>query len=634
MKIQNRYIYIYIYIGILLLFSAFSFITSSQITSHAATSVISEGYSADKSVKWTVTDDGTMTIAPTNGKEGTLTFGRTLPELNWPFLDIYYQPEDGDPISTYEQNPLARKIKKIIANTGTIHVNDCFNLFINAEQTAKDFRGWSYSTKLTYVDITSFDTSQCTNFRGMFANQTKLEIVKTGSTFRGTNSKTCVFMFDNCYSMRELNLAYFDTPKCIDFTLMLGVMPHLEELNLQALNTTAAINLALSNNDPFHAQWVSMNSFVIDTTNEVNDDGSVYFAQSKYTQTWDSLKKVTFGDKCIGKPQVTYSVEGGTGTQTNDIGIPYCMGHAMSIRNYKSRGNADGSDSYIENTWTKSDGQYKNLTFKDIKDKYSNDPSFKLAGTWLRDDALPQYNVTFKDGYMKNTISTKSVSEGSNIAKSDFPSVKSYASDGIKFDGWFDESNRECTSGYTNVTKNMTLTARYRPYRITAKFICDDGSEAHIDMNTAYRTKITMPKYTGKVPTGKIFAMWSIKQLDGNTKLLHEDETIDVPVLVKCPTDDSGTITFKAVFTAVNNPDTNQNANQADTPASVPDTNENVPVAPSPEPKNEQASTPVAPQPAAQQASELIQTGVEILHAALAASAASIAAILIRKRTK
>ena len=70
MKIKNQYVYI----GILLLFSAFSFITSSQIASHAATSVISEGYSADKSVKWTVTDDGTMTIVPTNGKEGTLTF--------------------------------------------------------------------------------------------------------------------------------------------------------------------------------------------------------------------------------------------------------------------------------------------------------------------------------------------------------------------------------------------------------------------------------------------------------------------------------------------------------------------------------------------------------------------------------
>ena len=236
---------------------------------------------------------------------------------------------------------------------------------------------------------------------------------------------------------------------------------------------------------------------------------------------------------------------------------------------------------------------------------------------------------------MKNTISTKSVSEGSDIAKSDFPSVKSYASDGIKFEGWFDESNRECTSGYTNVTKSMTLTARYRPYRITAKFICDDGSEAHIDMNTAYRTKITMPKYTGKVPTGKIFAMWSIKQLDGNTKLLHENETIDVPVVAKCPINDSGTITFKAVFTAVKNPDTNQNANQADTPAPTPDTNENVPIAPSPEPKNEPVRAPVtAPQPAAQKDSDLIQTGVEIFPAALTASVASIVAILIRRRMK
>lgn len=47
------------------------------------------------------------------------------------------------------------------------------------------------------------------------------------------------------------------------------------------------------------------------------------------------------------------------------------------------------------------------------------------------------------------------------------------------------------------------------------------------------------------------------------------------------------------------------------------------------------APAPVRDQkPTAQPVSDIVQTGVEILPAALTASAASIAAILIRKRTK
>ena len=577
-----------------MLFSAFSFITSSQIISNAAPSVILEGYSEDKSVKWTVTDDYTMTIVPTNGKEGTLTQpyepGHIDPEhpsiRNWPFLSE--QPFTVDNIAK-----IGFKIKKIIANQGTIHILYGGLLFCPC--------GNSITGALEYADISSFDTTNCARFNMMFAWQENLKTLKTGPKFKGTNATTCRAMFFNDDALTTFNfLSTFSTPKVTDFADMFD--GEFGEIDLTNIDTTAYIN-SLDNSKIVEK---SMEDFL-----PYNSD----------------IKKITFGVNNkwrYDEKNSKYNYHG--------YGIPYCCDGALETRVSIE---SDQSKKYIKNKWSKTDNSYKNLTFDEILEKCSIDPSFKLAGTWIRDDALPKYNVTFKDGYMKNTISTKSVSEGSNIAKSDFPSVKSYASDGIKFEGWFDESNRECTGGYTNVTKNMTLTARYRPYRITAKFICDDGSEAHIDMNTAYRTKITMPKYTGKVPAGKIFAMWSIKQLDGNTKLLHEDETIDVPIIAKCPTDDNGTITFKVVFTAVKNPDTNKNENQADAPAPTPDTNENVPIAPSPEPKNEPAPAPVTDsKPAAQPISDIVQTGVEILPAALAASAASIAAILIRKRMR
>lgn len=576
-----------------MLFSAFSFITSSQIISNAAPSVILEGYSEDKSVKWTVTDDGTMTIVPTNGKEGTLTqpyqpgtMDLVHPTIrNWPFLSS--QPLADDNIIKK-----GSKIKKIIANQGTIHILYGGYLFCS---------GTSIDGEIEYADISSFDTTKCVRFNMMFAWQRNLKTLKTGPKFKGTNATTCSAMFLGDDSLTTFNfLSTFSTPKVTDFSSMF--CGKFEEIDLTNIDTIAYINS-------------------LDNSAIVEKD------MNNFLPGFSNIKKITFGVNNKWRYDKSSS-----NLNYNGYGIPYCCNNAL---NYRISIASNQSKTHVKNKWSKTDNSYKNLTFDEILEKCSIDPSFKLAGTWIRDDALPKYNVTFKDGYMKNTISTKSVSEGSNIAKSDFPSVKSYASDGIKFEGWFDESNRECTGGYTNVTKNMTLTARYRPYRITAKFICDDSSEAHIDMNTAYRTKITMPKYTGKVPTGKIFAMWSIKQLDGNTKLLHADETIDVPVVAKCPTDDNGTITFKAVFTAVKNPDTNQNTNQADAPAPTPDTNENIPIAPSPEPKNEQKPAPVTdPKPAAQPVADIVQTGVEILPAVLIASAASIAAILIRRRTK
>ena len=582
-----------------------------------------------------------MTIVPVNGKEGTLSFGETLPELNWPFMDVYYQPDNSDPISTNKQNPLARKIKKIIANTGIIYVNNCTGLFRNSLDSDSNK---TYSTQLTYVDITSFNTVNCPSFASMFLWQSKLKTVKTGKFFKGTNATRCSNMFNGCYSMEELNLSEFNTPKCIRFDYMLDFMPHLKELNLSQFDTTAIINLALSNNDLYNAQWADMNSFVNEHMYQVdNQTGIITFGDYSIgnpgtISSWDSLTKVTFGDKCIGKPNVTYQTQ--TGTKTNDIGFPYCIDLAMYHRNYKQIPGVFSPDT--RNKWTKTDGTYKNLDFDDIKDKYTNDSSFKLAGTWVRDDALTQYNVTFNDGYMKNTLATKSAYEGGDINKTDFPSAKSYASNGIKFEGWFDENGNDCSNGIKNVTRNMIVTARYRPYLVTAKFVLDDGSEAHVNMNTAYRTQFTLPKYTGKVPVGKEFVFWSTKQVNGNTHLLHEGESVDVSTLVKCPTDDNETITFTAVFTAIkSDTNTNQNTTKNDSKNDAENTvsntntninaNMNIPTQPA------TVSSPVTSQqsqPQQQSANDLVQTGVDVLPEVLTVLSASAIAFVVVKRRK
>lgn len=253
--------------------------------------------------------------------------------------------------------------------------------------------------------------------------------------------------------------------------------------------------------------------------------------------------------------------------------------------------------------------------------------------------ASNQYTVSFYDEYMRNTLMTKTVTEGSDITKFDMPIAMSYASDGIKFEGFIDENGNDCSNGIKNVTKNMTITAHYRPYRITAKFVTESGAEAHLDMNTAYRTKLSLPKYTGKVPEGKMFAFWQIKHLDGNTHLMHEGEEIDVPLIAKCPTDDEGTVTFTAVFTNIktdntNNSNANSNKNETNNSTSTNTNNENI--TPAVQNTGSTNNTNVHPTATSNQNTnnELVQTGINFLPVSLLAIAATSIAVITCKRRK
>ena len=146
------------------------------------------------------------------------------------------------------------------------------------------------------------------------------------------------------------------------------------------------------------------------------------------------------------------------------------------------------------------------------------------------------------------------------------------------------------------------------------------------------------------MPANKKFELWSVKLNEGNTKLFRADESVDVSALIKCPTDDTETITFRAVFSDLKsntNTNNNQNTDKNDnknTTSTVSNTNTNTIMN-----ANENHSTaepqavssPVASQQSQQQnTSDLVQTGIDMLPAVLSVLSASIVAIMAMKRMK
>ena len=72
---------------------------------------------------------------------------------------------------------------------------------------------------LVSLDLSSFNTSNCTNFSGMFRYCSSLGSLDL-SSFNTSNCTNFYGMFNNCSSLGSLDLSNFDTSKCTDFGYM------------------------------------------------------------------------------------------------------------------------------------------------------------------------------------------------------------------------------------------------------------------------------------------------------------------------------------------------------------------------------------------------------------------------------
>ena len=92
---------------------------------------------------------------------------------------------------------------------------------------------FNHCTKLEVVDLSSFDTSQVTNFQWMFDECTSLKYLDL-SNFNTTKITNVYSMFGNCYSLIYLNLRSFKLDLNINTTKFFRA---IESNNIKCCNS-------------------------------------------------------------------------------------------------------------------------------------------------------------------------------------------------------------------------------------------------------------------------------------------------------------------------------------------------------------------------------------------------------------
>ena len=74
-------------------------------------------------------------------------------------------------------------------------------------------------SKITYIDLSEFDTSQCTTFQNLFYNCQALTSVKLSSSFTSSNVQNMAGMFNYC-KVLKFDMSLLDTSKVTDMSAM------------------------------------------------------------------------------------------------------------------------------------------------------------------------------------------------------------------------------------------------------------------------------------------------------------------------------------------------------------------------------------------------------------------------------
>ena len=83
--------------------------------------------------------------------------------------------------------------------------------------------------KLSYIDLSGFNTSKVTNMQSMFYNCEKLENIDL-SNFDSSNVTNMSYMFDRCSNLTSLDVSTFDTSKVTNMNAMFAYCNVLETI--------------------------------------------------------------------------------------------------------------------------------------------------------------------------------------------------------------------------------------------------------------------------------------------------------------------------------------------------------------------------------------------------------------------
>ena len=90
---------------------------------------------------------------------------------------------------------------------------------------------------ITNIDLSGLDTKNATNMEEMFYNNGDLQTIIWPKDFSTANVKSMKNMFNNCKSLKSLDLSGFDTQKVTSMTGMFEDCKKLESLDLSKFNT-------------------------------------------------------------------------------------------------------------------------------------------------------------------------------------------------------------------------------------------------------------------------------------------------------------------------------------------------------------------------------------------------------------
>ena len=159
--------------------------------------------------------------------------------------------------------------------------SNMFNGFSKVEDIEIDFTGANSSTiagmfqncsSLKSIDLTNFNTSYVTDMTGLFSDCTSLTSIKFGAfdTYRTTNMTA---MFSNCISLETLDLSSFYTLNVTNMTAMFNNCISLKNINLSSFNTSNVTNMTAMFNGLSSIEEIDIKSF---SSSSVTSAGSMF----------------------------------------------------------------------------------------------------------------------------------------------------------------------------------------------------------------------------------------------------------------------------------------------------------------------------------------------------------------------
>ena len=103
---------------------------------------------------------------------------------------------------------------------------------------------FSNLTNVTSIDLSNLDTSGMTNMSNMFSGNTLLTSINFGDNFNTSNVNNMRAMFNDCNSLKKLDLSGFNTSDVTSMDSMFRKCKSLKNIDLSNFDTTNVITMA------------------------------------------------------------------------------------------------------------------------------------------------------------------------------------------------------------------------------------------------------------------------------------------------------------------------------------------------------------------------------------------------------